>query len=93
MKSLTLKPTGLSGRIQIPPSKSMAHRAIICAFLSEGESRIGNVELSNDIIATCRAIEALGADIDILEGGFPDVKHWSFGAGKGCGNKQSYSLR
>lgn len=74
MKSLTLKPTGLSGRIQIPPSKSMAHRAIICAFLSEGESRIGNVELSNDIIATCRAAEALGADIDILEGGIPGRK-------------------
>lgn len=69
MKNLTIKPSQLAGRVQIPPSKSMAHRAIICAFLSEGESRIDNVELSNDIIATCRAIEALGGDMDILESG------------------------
>ena len=46
----------------------MAHRAIICAFLSEGTSVVDNIELSNDIIATCGAVEALGAEIDIVEG-------------------------
>jgi 3-phosphoshikimate 1-carboxyvinyltransferase len=67
MEYLTIKPTKLTGTIFVPPSKSMAHRAIICAFLSEGTSEIRNVELSNDIIATCRAVEALGANIDITD--------------------------
>lgn len=74
MKNLTIKPSRLSGKVMVPPSKSMAHRAIICAFLSEGESRIDNVELSEDIIATCRAIESLGADMDILESHIPGRK-------------------
>lgn len=74
MKTLTIKPSPLCGRIHIPPSKSMTHRAIICAFLSKGESRIDNVELSDDIIATCRAAEALGGEIDILESAVSDRK-------------------
>ncbi|MBP7174747.1 MAG: 3-phosphoshikimate 1-carboxyvinyltransferase [Thermoclostridium sp.] len=74
MKNLTIRPSRLSGTIHIPPSKSMAHRAISCAFLSEGESRIDNVELSDDIIATCRAVEALGGDMDILESTIPGRK-------------------
>jgi len=68
MKTVTIKPSELSGKILVPPSKSMAHRAIICAFLSEGTSIVDNIELSNDIISTCGAVEALGADIDIVEG-------------------------
>lgn len=74
MKNLTIRPSQLSGKVRVPPSKSMAHRAIICALLSDGVSRIDNVELSDDIIATCRAIEALGADMDILESQFPGRK-------------------
>lgn len=74
MKCLTIRPSGLSGQICVPPSKSMAHRAIICALLSEGESVIDNIELSDDIIATCRAAECLGGDIDILESGLPGRK-------------------
>ncbi|MCL2617301.1 MAG: 3-phosphoshikimate 1-carboxyvinyltransferase [Defluviitaleaceae bacterium] len=50
-----------AGVVNIPPSKSQAHRAIICALLSCGGSRIENVELSRDIAATLRAVEALGA--------------------------------
>lgn len=68
MRTVTIKPSELSGKILVPPSKSMAHRAIICAFLSEGTSVVDNIELSNDIIATCGAVEALGAEIDIVEG-------------------------
>lgn len=74
MKNITIRPSRLTGTIYIPPSKSMAHRAVICAFLSEGESWIDNVELSEDIIATCRAVEALGGDMDILESLIPGRK-------------------
>ncbi len=49
--------------IQIPPSKSIAHRAVICASLAMGESRISPIGLSEDVRATCRSMEALGAAI------------------------------
>lgn len=56
-------PAELKGDIKIPPSKSMAHRAVICASLSDGTSRITNIDYSDDIIATIKAMEALGAII------------------------------
>ena len=40
------------GHVHIPPSKSMAHRAIICASLAKGRSVISNVAYSKDIRAT-----------------------------------------
>lgn len=55
----------LSGKILAQPSKSMAHRAIISAFLAKGESKIDNIVLSDDIKATLGAVSALGADITI----------------------------
>ncbi len=50
-----------SGSVIAPPSKSIAHRMILCAALSEGTSVIRNIDLSNDISATLDAISALGA--------------------------------
>ncbi|MEG0895047.1 MAG: 3-phosphoshikimate 1-carboxyvinyltransferase [Oscillospiraceae bacterium] len=46
--------------IDIPPSKSLTHRAIICAALGGG--KVKNVILSDDIIATINAVKALGAE-------------------------------
>jgi 3-phosphoshikimate 1-carboxyvinyltransferase len=63
MTTLTLKPTTLSGRIIAPSSKSMGHRALICAALAEGESRIENISVSKDILATRQCLEALGTTI------------------------------
>lgn len=51
------------GSITIPPSKSMAHRAIICACLAEGTSTLTNIDYSQDILATLNAMERLGAKI------------------------------
>ena len=56
-------PAKLNGDIKIPPSKSMAHRAVICASLSGGISRLTNIDYSDDIIATIKAMESLGAVI------------------------------
>ncbi|HHP4618010.1 TPA: 3-phosphoshikimate 1-carboxyvinyltransferase, partial [Clostridioides difficile] len=71
MGSLKIYPSKLSGDVKIPPSKSMAHRAVICSSLSNGKSRISNIDFSDDIIATIRAMTSLGAIIekkeDILE--------------------------
>ena len=53
------------GRVSAPPSKSMAHRYLICGALSEGESRISGIALSQDIEATLGCLEALGAKVRI----------------------------
>ena len=50
-----------SGSVNAPPSKSISHRMILCAALSEGTSVIRNIDLSNDISATLDAISAFGA--------------------------------
>ncbi len=58
-----IRPSRLSGRVKAPASKSMAHRLLICAGLSEGESKIDNIMYSEDILATLDCLEALGAEI------------------------------
>ena len=55
------------GIIKAPPSKSMAHRYIICAALSDGVSTITNVDYSEDIKATIDCIKSLGAKVEISE--------------------------
>ncbi len=59
--NLEITPRTLSGDIVIPPSKSISHRALICAALSKGESEITDLLGCEDIDATCEALEALGA--------------------------------
>ena len=59
----TITPSKVSGAICIPPSKSMAHRAIICASLAKGRSIIEHVEYSKDILATMDGMRKLGAII------------------------------
>ena len=63
MADLKLVPSKLKGEVKIPPSKSMAHRAIICAALSDGLCIIENIDYSDDIIATIDAMNSLGARI------------------------------
>lgn len=60
---IEIKPSVLSGEIKAPASKSMAHRLLICAGLSEGESIIYNIAYSQDILATLDCLESLGAEI------------------------------
>ncbi|WP_195244936.1 3-phosphoshikimate 1-carboxyvinyltransferase [Clostridium celatum] len=63
MADLKVYPSILEGEVKIPPSKSMAHRAIICAALSDGFCKIENIDYSDDIIATIDAMNSLGAKI------------------------------
>lgn len=58
-----VQPHHLKGNVKVPPSKSMAHRAIICASLAKGKSIIKNVDYSKDIEATIHAMKALGTII------------------------------
>lgn len=64
---ICVQPAKLSGTVNIPASKSVAHRMIICAGLSKGVSTITGVNFSNDIYATIHAMEALGASFKIVD--------------------------
>lgn len=63
-------PSALSGEVTIPPSKSAAHRALICASLSEGESRVSPFCTSHDLRATADCLKALGMNINEDKDGY-----------------------
>ena len=63
--TVTIEKSRAFGRVSAPPSKSMAHRCLICGALSKGTSTIKGVEFSEDIKATTECLKALGADIEI----------------------------
>lgn len=54
-----IQPRRLSGVVTPPPSKSMAHRAVLAMALSDGKGELFNVEDSQDIQATKRCVESL----------------------------------
>mgnify|MGYP004639046795 CR=1 FL=1 len=60
---IIITPNILSGKVSVPPSKSVAHRMIIAAALTDGISTISNVFPSIDITATMDCMKALGAKI------------------------------
>ena len=60
-----IKPSVARGEIAAPPSKSVAHRALIAAALSSG-STVDNILLSDDIKATINGLSALGADVGVF---------------------------
>ncbi len=60
MKAI-FSPSFAQGEISAPPSKSMAHRALIAAALAEGESRLSPIALSEDMLATMDCLTSLGA--------------------------------
>lgn len=63
MNQATVAPARLCGSITVPPSKSAAHRAIFCAALARGESRLVHVADSEDMRATLGAIESMGVEV------------------------------
>lgn len=64
MKAI-INPFILKGRTDAPPSKSMAHRYLIAAALSDGVSVVSGVDFSEDILATIDCLKSLGAGINV----------------------------
>jgi 3-phosphoshikimate 1-carboxyvinyltransferase len=59
--SLTAARSGaLSGMARVPGDKSISHRALILGALATGRTRIEGLLEAEDVLATARAIEALG---------------------------------
>lgn len=69
MDIVNIEPKMLKGTVTVPPSKSVAHRAIISAGLSGEKCRISNVNFSEDIKATIECMKALGASVKVDERG------------------------
>ena len=61
--TVTAPEGGLAGALRAIPSKSQAHRALICAALSGKPSRVVCADPSDDILATAACLRALGAGV------------------------------
>ena len=70
---VSIKPGRCSGEVCAPPSKSYAHRMLICAALADGESTVRGLARSEDMLATLDCIAALGAEY-ALDGDTVTVK-------------------
>lgn len=62
--TVTIEKGIAKGTVSAPPSKSMAHRNLICGALSK-QSVIKGVNYSQDILATLDCLKALGAKVSI----------------------------
>lgn len=71
MSIVSIHPSVLTGSVQLPPSKSVAHRALICSFLAGG-GQVSPLIASDDMRATQGALRALAENaqtIDCIESG------------------------
>ena len=59
----------LKGRVRVPGDKSISHRALIFGMLAVGETRIEGLLEGEDVLATARACEALGAKLERVGAG------------------------
>ena len=67
---ITLQPGKLQGTIAAIPSKSVAHRMLICAAFAKTPTELICEEINEDISATARCLEALGARVARTEKSF-----------------------
>lgn len=66
--NITINPGKIKGCVQVPSSKSIGHRAVICAGLSKGRSHISGLSPSKDITATINGLKQLGISCGFYEG-------------------------
>ena len=67
---LTIQPGKLSGTVTAIPSKSQAHRYLICAAFAKTPTELICPETNQDIEATADCLNALGAEINRTENGY-----------------------
>lgn len=66
---LTASPSArLFGRIRVPGDKSISHRALILGALATGATRISGLLEAEDVMATAKAVAALGAEVERSNG-------------------------
>ena len=67
---ILIHPTKLSGQVNAIPSKSQAHRLLICAAFSDRNTKLICPETNQDIEATAGCLRALGASIRRTDDGY-----------------------
>ena len=67
---ITIYPGQLSGSLKAIPSKSQAHRALICAAFADRNTTIICPQTNRDIEATAECMRAFGADILRTDDGY-----------------------
>ena len=67
---IKIKPKKLTGCLQAIPSKSQAHRLLICAAFADKDTVIHCPQTNEDIEATAQCLVALGAKINYSNGAF-----------------------
>lgn len=67
---ITISPRKLHGRVHAIPSKSQAHRLLICAAFANRKTELLCPQTSQDIEATASCLEALGASVQRTDKGF-----------------------
>lgn len=67
---ITIQPGLLQGKIHAIPSKSQAHRLLICAALADNETRLICPDTNRDIEATAQCLRSLGANIQRTDDGY-----------------------
>ena len=70
MNFLVRKGTSLKGEINIPGDKSMSHRAIMLASLSEGRCQISGLLEGEDCLATIDVFRKMGVNISSSDGNY-----------------------
>lgn len=74
---VVISPARAVGRIKAPPSKSVAHRLLICAALADGVSVIRGISDSEDVAATLDCMASLGIRSERVD---DDVTVYGIGA-------------
>jgi len=67
---ITIQPGLLAGTLSAIPSKSQAHRYLICAAFSDNETTLICPETNRDIEATAQCLGSLGANIKRTNDGY-----------------------
>lgn len=68
--NITIAPRHLRGEVTVIPSKSQAHRLLICAAFANRPTQLICSETNRDIEATVDCLRALGAEIVSTESGY-----------------------
>ena len=68
--NIAVRPGPLRGRVEIPASKSVAHRAMIAAALADRPTEIVLNAVNDDLTATAACLSALGAACERTDFGY-----------------------
>ena len=88
---LRIFPGSLTGTLTAIPSKSQAHRLLICAAFSNTETTLRCPATNQDIEATANCLRSLGAEIQYAEGSYhvSPIKQFPSDAILHCGESGS----